>query len=158
MNVTYHSSDLFAPVLATSMASLFENNKSFDEIHVYIFENPLSDENKDKLNQLAGKYNRTLHFIPMPDVNKVENLGLKDVRAGWFFNSYMKLYLDDLLPDDVERILYLDSDILVTDDLTELWNIDLKGHCAAGVIDCLGEKYYELLGLNKDAFYCNSGW
>lgn len=69
----------------------------------------------------------------------------------------MKLYLDDLLPDDVERILYLDSDILVTDDLTELWNIDLKGHCAAGVIDCLGEKYYELLGLNKDAFYCNSG-
>ena len=84
MNVTYHSSDLFAPVLATSMASLFENNKSFDEIHVYIFENPLSDENKDKLNQLAGKYNRTLHFIPMPDVNKVENLGLKDVRAGWF--------------------------------------------------------------------------
>lgn len=157
MNVTYHSRDLFAPVLATSMASLFENNKSFDEIHVYIFENPLSDENKDKLNQLAGKYNRTLHFIPMPDVNKVENLGLKDVRAGWFFNSYMKLYLDDLLPDDVERILYLDSDILVTDDLTELWNIDLKGHCAAGVIDCLGEKYYELLGLNKDAFYCNSG-
>ena len=58
MNVTYHSSDLFAPVLATSMASLFENNKSFDEIHVYIFENPLSDENKDKLNQLAGKYNK----------------------------------------------------------------------------------------------------
>lgn len=46
MNVTYHSSDLFAPVLATSMASLFENNKSFDEIHVYIFENPLSDEIK----------------------------------------------------------------------------------------------------------------
>lgn len=33
LNVVYHSSDLFVPVLATSLASLFENNKSFDEIH-----------------------------------------------------------------------------------------------------------------------------
>ena len=55
MNVTYHSSDLFAPVLATSMASLFENNKSFDEIHVYIFENPLSDEEcEERYNQMVN--------------------------------------------------------------------------------------------------------
>lgn len=157
LNVAYHSSDLFAPVLGTSMASLFENNKSFDEIHVYIFENPLSDENKKKILDLADSYNRNVYFIPMPDVNKEQNLGLKDVRAGWFFNSYMKLYLDELLPTDVERVLYLDSDILITDDLTELWTVDMQGYCAAGVIDCLGEKYYQVLGLNDASRYCNSG-
>ncbi|MCI8638460.1 MAG: glycosyltransferase family 8 protein [Coprococcus sp.] len=153
----YHSSDLFAPVLGTSVVSVFENNKSFDEIHIYIFENPLSEDNKKKLIDIADSYARNIHFIPMPDINETQNLGLKDVRAGWFFNSYMKLYLDKLLPKEIHRVLYLDSDILVVDDLTELWNMDLKGHCAAGVTDCLGERYYNILGLSKKAYYCNSG-
>ncbi len=158
LNVTYHSSDLFAPVLATSLASLFENNKSFDEIHVYIFEYPMNADSKSKLNALADKYGRNLHYILMPDINKIENLGLAEVKhAGWFFYSYMKLYLDNLLPESVEKVLYLDSDILVVGDLTELWEMDLKGYVAAGVIDCLGEKYYDVLGLSKNSYYCNSG-
>lgn len=158
LNVVYHSSDLFAPVLATSLASLFENNKSFEQIHVYIFEYPMKDENKTKLNLLAEKYGRNLHYLIMPDINKVENLGLAGVKhEGWFFYSYMKLFLDDLLPRSVERVLYLDSDTLVVDDLTELWELDLQGHPAAGVIDCFSEKYYQVFRLSDGAYYCNSG-
>ena len=158
MNIVYHSSDLFAPVLGVSLASVFDNNIRMDEIHVYIFETQISDNNKSKLNQLAKEYDRTLHFIPMPNINETLELGLKDVgKAGWFFNSYMKLFLDELLPNDVERVLYLDSDVLVTSDLTELWNLDMHGYCAAAVIDCLGEAYYKVLGLSKEAKYCNSG-
>ena len=33
----------------------------------------------------------------------------------------------------------------------------MKDKCAAAVIDCLGERYYSLLGLNEKAKYCNSG-
>ncbi|MBR4085137.1 MAG: glycosyltransferase family 8 protein [Lachnospiraceae bacterium] len=158
MNVVYHSSDLFSPVLGVSLASVFENNTSMEEINVYIFDTAISDINKNKLYELAAKYSRSLHFIQMPDINKTQRLGLKDVgKAGWFFNSYMKLFLDELLPENVERVLYLDSDVLVTSDLTELWNMDMNGGCAAGVIDCLGEAYYKVLGLNDGAMYCNSG-
>ena len=158
LNVAYHSSDFFAPVLATSLASLFENNESFDEIHVYIFEYPMNEENKTKLDLLAEQYGRKLHYILMPDINRIENLGLAEVKhTGWFFYSYVKLYLNDFLPQNVERILYLDSDILVVDDLTELWEMDLQNHVAAGVIDCIGEKYYDLLGLGDETFYCNCG-
>ncbi|MFA9464601.1 MAG: glycosyltransferase family 8 protein [Velocimicrobium sp.] len=157
MNVAYHSSNSFAPVLGTSIASLFENNKGMNEIHVYVIEEKISKENKDKLNILEEKYNRNIHFIPMPDINKTQNLGLKKVRKDWIFNSYCRLFLDQILPKDLHRVLYLDSDVLITGDLTELWNTDITGHCAAGVIDCLGEKYYKLLGLNSKAKYCNSG-
>lgn len=157
LNIVNHSSDLFAPVLATSMASIFENNKSMDEIHIYVFENPLSDGNKAKLTGLAEKYGRDVHFIKMPDVNEDQQLGLKAVKDGWFFNSYMKLFLDDYLPANIDRVLYLDSDILVVDDLTELINTDMEGCPAAGVIDALSENYYKLLGLNEKARYCNSG-
>lgn len=158
LNVVYHSSDLFAPVLAASLASLFENNKSFDEIHVYIFEYPMNEVCKERLCLLATEYKRNLHFILMPDINKEEDLGLAVVKhSGWFFYSYIKLYLDDYLPKNVERVLYLDSDVLVVGDLTELWEMDLQGNAAAGVIDCLGEEYYKTLGLGSEAYYCNSG-
>lgn len=157
MNVAYHSSDSFAPVLGTSIASLFENNKSMDDIHVYIVEDKISNQNKDKLCKLAEDYQRNIHFVPMPDVNKKQNLGLKKVRTDWIFNSYCRLFLDQLLPSDLHRVLYLDSDVLVTGDLNNLWNIDMTGYCAAGVKDCLGDGYYELLGLGKEAKYCNSG-
>lgn len=158
MVFVYHSSDAFAPVLATSMASIFENNKSVDEIEVYVFETKISDANKSRLYELTSRYKRKLIFIPMPDVNSVLQLGLKDVgKKGWFFNSYCKLFLDQLLPNTIDRVIYLDSDVLVVDNLTDLWNIDMKEKCAAAVIDCLGEKYYSLFGLNKKAKYCNSG-
>lgn len=157
LNIVNHSSDLFAPVLATSMASIFESNRSMDEIHIYVFENPLSNENKAKLTLLAQQYGRQVHFIKMPDVNKDQQLGLKAVKDGWFFNSYMKLFLNEYLPDNIDRVLYLDSDILVVDDLTELININMEDCPAAGVIDALSEKYYKLLGLSENSRYCNSG-
>lgn len=158
LNVVYHSSDLFAPVLGTSMVSLLENNKEFDGIHFYIFENPLSQENKHKIIELTKKYNRNITFLPMPDVNKQFKLGLADVnKKGWFFNSYIKLFLDQVLPNDVHRVLYLDSDTLVLGSLKDLYTMDLGGKPAAAVMDCLGERYYNLLNLDAQTRYCNSG-
>lgn len=157
MNVAYHSSDSFSPVLGTSIVSLFENNRDIDEINVYVIEENILQENKLKLISIAEQYGRDIHFIPMPDINKTQNLGLKKVRKDWIFNSYCRLFLDQLLPKEVHRVLYMDSDVLVTGDLSELWNTDMTGYCAAGVMDCLGEKYYKLLGLKKNARYCNSG-
>lgn len=157
LNIVNHSSDMFAPVLGTSLVSIFENNKSMDEIHVYVFDNFISDANKAKLTSLADSYGRKVHFVKMPDVNAEQKLGLKMVKKEWIFHSYTKLFLDKYLPPTIDRVLYVDSDILVVDDLTELINVDMEGCPAAGVIDALGENYYKLLGLNSDARYCNSG-
>ena len=157
MNVAYHSSDSYCPVLGTSIVSLLENNKSFDNIRIFVIEEKISEKNKDKLKSMVASYGREIVFIPMPDVNKTQNLGLKAVRSDWIFNSYCRLFLDQILPDDVDRVLYLDSDVLILGDLQDLWNIDLKGKCVAGVTDCLSNKYYEMLEMSKTSHYCNSG-
>lgn len=157
LNVAYHCSDMFAPILGASLVSLFENNKGMEEINVYIFENPFSDENRSKLNGLASQYGRKIFYLPMPDVNKEQKLGLKSVKKMWFFNSYVRLFLSDYLPDSVDKVLYLDSDVLVVDDLTELINTDLHGCCAAGIVDTCAEVYFPIYGLDKKAQYCNSG-
>lgn len=147
MVVTYHSSNMFAPVVGTSMLSLFENNQMIDEIQVYIIENKICNENKERLRDIARAYGRQLVFIPMPDISEKFQLGLITVKERWIPDSYCRLFLPELLPNNVEKVLYLDSDTLVVDSLQELWELDMQDCFAAAAKDCLGEPYFELLHL-----------
>lgn len=157
MNIAYHCSDIFAPIAGVSILSLFENNKSFDEICVYIIERQIQKSNQEKLQSIADKYERTIVFIPMEDINKTENLQLEKVKEQWVFDSYNRIFLDSILPKHIEKVLYLDSDVLITGDLQELWNMDMQEFCAAAASDCFGEDYYQLFGLSSTTRYCNSG-
>ena len=47
----------------------------------------------------------------------------------------MPLLLGELLPDDVERVLFLDADLLVLDDPTGLLEVDLGGRALAAAVD-----------------------
>ena len=153
MNIVYHSSDAYASMLGVSITSLFENNKDAEEINVYIIERKITDRNKNKLFILAETYNRHIYFISMPDINKQEQLGLVKIKESWVFDSYCRIFLDKLLPSNIERVLYLDSDVIIMENINELWKIDLKDHCAAGALDCISEKYYDVLGFDKKAKY-----
>ena len=51
MNVVYSSSDSYSMVAGISMYSLLENNQSVDELNIFLIENGMSQENKDKFNQ-----------------------------------------------------------------------------------------------------------
>ncbi|KAG6426146.1 hypothetical protein SASPL_110362 [Salvia splendens] len=42
--------------------------------------------------------------------------------------NYARIYLPDLLPPSLPRVIYLDSDLILVDDIANLWNIDLHSH------------------------------
>lgn len=42
--------------------------------------------------------------------------------------NYARIYLADLLPASLSRIIYLDSDLIVVDDIAKLWQINLNSH------------------------------
>ena len=157
MNIVYHSSDKFASVLGTSIASLLENNKDADNIDIFIIEHDISSENKVILKKLVHSYSRSLVFIEMPNINKRENLGLKKIKKNWLFDSYCRLFLNHILPEDISKVIYLDSDILVVDDISNLWDYDLQGKCVGAVKECIGPNYFDLFELNDSSVYCNSG-
>ncbi len=56
-------------------------------------------------------------------------------RQRWLQLVSLKLHLPSLLPA-LERVIFLDSDIVVVDDLRPLWCTDLEGHWL-GVVPCL---------------------
>lgn len=49
--------------------------------------------------------------------------------------AYLRLLLAEILPEDLERVLYLDGDLLILEDLSLLFDATLEGHWAAAVPD-----------------------
>ena len=158
MNIVYHSSNSFVPVLGVSIVSILQNNIEAEIINVYIIENRWTEDNKRLMEALVGKYsNANLYFIPMPNMNEDYRLGLKQIKSIWLFDSYSRLFLGSILPENVDRVLYLDCDTLCNGSLREFYDTDFEDNYAAGVIDCLSDPYYELFDMDKNSRYCNSG-
>ncbi len=157
MYVIYHSSDSFAGVTGVSMLSLFENNKEFDEIHVLYIERGMSEENRCKLRSIAETYGRQLEFMEMPNWSERLGITLKSCKSGWLGFGYNRLFLTEFIPQNVNKVLYLDSDTVIEGSLNELWNIDISDYYLAGVDDCLSSKYRKVVGLDNCGTYVNAG-
>jgi len=75
--------------------------------------------------------------------------------------AWCRLLLPSLLPDDVDRVLYLDCDLIVLENLKELETIDLNDKAVALVPDYASKAHWpEFLGLLElplDGTYYNSG-
>ncbi|KAK2971534.1 hypothetical protein RJ640_017903 [Escallonia rubra] len=50
--------------------------------------------------------------------------------------NYARIYLAELLPAAVRRIIYFDSDLILVDDVVKLWNTDLNSHVLAAPEYC----------------------
>lgn len=70
---------------------------------------------------------------------------------------YTRIFIPELLPDEDSRILYLDSDTLVADDLSPLFERDLHGHPLALAPDVVHPKYKNVIGLPDACTYYNTG-
>jgi lipopolysaccharide biosynthesis glycosyltransferase len=156
MNVFYFTSDLFASVAATSIVSLLENNKTANEITFYIIDDGITGENKEKLTTMIASYGRTVRYIVAPDPSELFDFPFKSrYQMG---HSYVRMAIGTLLPETVDRVIALDSDTLITGDITELWNLDMGENILAGVADCMNLKAYRRqFGLSGEEFYCNAG-
>ena len=160
MIIAYQSSELFSSICMVSLCSLLENNKGEAEMYIYILSKDFSDNSlqlvKDMLER-AG-YNRDNAFIvDISDLDKRFDICFDNYNGKWGIDSFCKLLLGKLLPENVHRVLYLDSDTIVCRDIHDFYNIDM-GNCAvAAVKDFISKEYFELLGLSDTDVYCNSG-
>ena len=56
-----------------------------------------------------------------------------NLMAWYGYMTTLRAGLTKLLPDYVDRVLWLDPDTIVTDDLSDIWNYDLENHYFAAV-------------------------
>lgn len=155
MNVVYSSSDSYAPIAGVSIMSLLHNNTDADEINIYMIDNNISDENKKRFENMVDKFDRNIVFIPRPDLNKMSGV---DIEVGrWNISTFFRLFLCTILPDNLDRCIYLDCDTVVRHSLREFWETDLEDKIVAAVDDCRSDRYKTELNLPCDSTYTNNG-
>lgn len=72
-------------------------------------------------------------------------------------DTYVRLFACEILPASVRRVIYLDADLVVVDDLRPLWNMEMDGHALAAAPDLQSRARLAVLGMPPDATYVNAG-
>lgn len=156
LDVLYGCDNKYAPYTGISMLSLLENNKNMDEITIYLAAMKISNENIAKFNEIASRYNRKLVVL---DTKKAFDEIKKFRCKGWngSLATWLRFFVLEQIPKDVDRLLWLDSDTIIVDSLQELISLDLGDYPIACVCDsvCYFERFR--LGINKDESYYNAG-
>ena len=157
MNILYTLNTAFIPQVAASIASILENNQSANEITFYLIHTDISNQNQDKFIKFIESWgqNRNVRFVQIKEIQQYFDFEFDT--NGWNPIIIARLLVDRLLPDIVERVLYLDGDTIVRGSLDDLWNVDLSNHILAmGPEPTASRERKELLNL-RNLPYHNSG-
>ena len=128
LNIIFAADSKYIPHLATAIKSILLNNEK-NLFNIYIIHNSLKETDWVKIRSLDNQKNCI--FINC----KINDIALKKLPLKYHFTvaMYYRLLIPDLIFTD--RALYFDSDIIVTNDLTELYSIDFKNLFLAAIND-----------------------
>lgn len=159
MNVVFACDDNYVPLLTISAVSFRVNNKNdFEEINIFILDDGISKNNKNKVNSILSEYNCNILFIKTKKIEeldfKVLYLEREDIAS---LTTYARLFITSLLLDNIDKILYLDCDSIIVDSFKELWQEDISNYYCATVQDCSNTSYMEALGIPRNEKYYNVG-
>jgi lipopolysaccharide biosynthesis glycosyltransferase len=149
MEVLCACDDRYLPHMATMLRSLLRHNAA---PRIHLFHHKIDLRALAKLKSLAARYGGTMKCYDMASKD------FKDFRVDGHASiaNYYRLLAPQLLPMDVDRVVYLDSDIIVRRSLTDLWSVDLTDYALAAVEDRIKSLAIDL-GLPVGAKYFNSG-
>lgn len=131
-----------------------------DDLNIYLIHEILDDKMLDEFSFFVDKYNiGNLNVIKFD--SSMIDLPLKNDKITGHITkeAYFRLYAPFFLPSDLDRILYLDCDIICIDNIDELYWSNFNDNIIVGCVNVdLGNgSYNDRLNLPKDNLYINSG-
>ena len=125
-------------------------------ITVYVLSLGLSKENRGKLKEIADRYSRELVILELGDIR--EKFDFEVDTGGYDISIMGRLFMGEMLPKTVKRVLYLDCDTVVVRSLKALWKTDLGDAVLGAVMEpTIYEAVKESIGLSAEDGYYNSG-
>ena len=153
MNILMSVNKAFFEPAKVMLQSLFQHN-TWEKIFVYLLHNELDECQIREVKRMACKAENELHEIRVND-DELEDVPVVNLSK----ETYYRLFAVRLLPRSVERILYLDVDILVIGSLKKLYLTDIGDYYFAGARDTSNgmNKCNERLEIPNVYNYINAG-
>jgi lipopolysaccharide biosynthesis glycosyltransferase len=137
-------------VLATSV---FASNRG-NSICIHAIVSGISEQNKEQLKAFFKANDGDIYFYSLSS-QQVDSLRLAIKDPKYTLATFYRLFIPILLADTIDRIIYLDTDTVVINDLAELYSLEFDEPFAAVVDPATGIRLD--LGITKTGSYFNAG-
>lgn len=116
------------------------------------------EKNKACYQKIADRYTCDIKYHPITPPNWIEEIpGVKK----WTQGMFLRLFLPDIL-QSIDKIIYLDCDVIVSSDMREFWNTPLNDSYLAAVpdsgfvnLDKKRRRYYKQKNIPIDSYFCS---
>ncbi|MGE4272193.1 MAG: glycosyltransferase family 8 protein [Desulfitobacterium sp.] len=155
MNILVTLNSNYLKPLKTMLKSLFLNNPG-ESFIIFLMHSSLSDEEVAGVNAYVEAHGGRVSNVEISD----ESFKDAPILLHYPKEMYFRLLAYKFLPRDIERVLYLDPDILVINPVRELYDLDFKGRYYAAanhdIVSLTEINKLRLYPYKIDAYY-NSG-
>ncbi len=127
MNLLFCFDQNYQQHFGVAITSVLLNNLS-SHFDVHIITNFMEEKLKQKLDTLSKNYKCSFHLYIINNLDKISKLKVSDHVSN---ATYYRLIMAEILPKHIDKVLYLDSDVVVISPLEELYNIDLENYFIA---------------------------
>lgn len=167
IKVVCASDNNYAMPLGVMLYSLLKHLNKNSTVEVFVIDGGISNKNKTKiLKSLAFAQDKLkIHWLNPQNSHLFSQIKNAKTSHHITLAAYYRLLVSDLLPSNINKIIYLDIDLLLQNDLSHLWSIDVSNHCIAAIQDMglpyvssnYGLKIYSELNIPPKTKYFNSG-
>ncbi|MCD7735932.1 MAG: DUF4422 domain-containing protein [Lachnospiraceae bacterium] len=152
INIAVTVNDNYVYPLKIMLHTLFHSNRDI-RAQVYLIYSDVSRENLENLRKLCTSFQSG--FFPV----KIGEEYFRDAPCMLHLSKemYYRILIADFVPDTLERILYLDPDMLVLGDIRPLYHVEMDGKFFAGAQDRLQDGQRKKKNPEIRTTYINSG-
>lgn len=157
--IFFATDDAYAPLLAVSIRSLLDNASKNYFYRIHVLASHMSDENKKRIRSLSTENSRISFDDPGKRLERIErSISLRDYYSA---ATYYRIFIADMFKS-YDRAIYLDSDTVVTGDISEMFFTDIGGSLVGAVhdnvmfVDTFGEYVEKVVNVHRDRYF-NAG-
>ncbi|KAA6451135.1 glycosyltransferase family 8 protein [Bacillus swezeyi] len=154
MHIISCTDNNYAQHLSVMFTSLLMNMDKTRKVKLYVIDGGIEQDNKKRLEET------TLRFgVPITFLNVEKSQYDRAIESSHITKAaYYRISIPDLIQDQsVKRMIYIDCDALVLEDISKLWNKDIAPCYAAAVEDARQHERLKKMKISDEAKYFNSG-
>lgn len=88
---------------------------------------------------------------------KIDNMNHFHTSGHINITTYYRILIPSLLSSRIKKVIYLDSDMVICDDICELWSFDIMNQAIGAIADMQGNDRKNELGIPQTSLYFNAG-
>lgn len=158
MNIVLATDDNFVQHCGVTIKSITTNNR---DVRFFLLTEGLKPDNVQLLKNVSSDNGCSMEFCLVPS-DIVKYFPMSKMASNHIsIATYYRLLITTLLPDNVEKVIYLDCDMVIRDSLEELWRVDIDDYPLAAVYQNMEwadhNHSWERLNIPRNYGYFNAG-